>query len=133
MKPKFETVGQIRKGNTYIAYENQSAFDIAMELLGSHYTGMPVLDKEGRVIGVVTIQELIRALPGARKLEEIRVSEIMTRSPLVIDDDTTLEKAGQMLVEGTLPRLSVVHKGKLLGTITGHDLLRAWIGLPPEM
>src|SRR5579872_1935149 len=61
MKPKFKTVGQIRKGNALFTYENHSAFDSVMELLHSRYTGMPVLNETHQVVGVISETDLIRA------------------------------------------------------------------------
>ena len=133
MKPKFETVGQIRKGNMHFTFETHSAFDVAMELLQSRYTGMPVLNREGRVVGTISEQDLIRALQGPRPIQEIKVSEIMTRSPIMIDEETTMEKAGKIMEDAHIPRLPVVREGKLVGTVTRHDLLRAWLGMPVDM
>ncbi|SRR5579884_1333260 len=133
MKPKFKTVGQIRKGNALFTYENHSAFDSVMELLHSRYTGMPVLNEMHQVVGVISETDLIRALQSNRPFEEIKVGEIMTRSPILIEEDTTLEKAAKIMEDANIPRLPVVRQGELLGTVTRHDLLRAWLGLPVEL
>lgn len=133
MKSRFETVGQIKKGNTFFTYENRSIFDVAVELLQSRYTGMPVLDREGRVVGIISETDLVRALGSSRPFQEIKVGEIMTRSPIVADEDTTLEKAGKMMEEAHVHRLPVVRGGQLVGTLTRHDLLRAWLGMPVDV
>ena len=99
MKPNFETVGQIKKGNTRYTYENHSAFDVANALLYSRETGMLVLNRENQVIGIVSEQDLIRALRDTRPLEEIKVGEIMTRFVIAIDENTTVEKAGEIMAD----------------------------------
>lgn len=132
MKPKFETVGQIKKGNTLFAYEDTPISKIAEDLAHSRWTGMPVVDRKDRVIGMVSEQDLLRALRGTRRLEEIKVKEIMTRSPIVINEETTLEEASKIMEEAHIHRLPVVKDGVLVGTVTRHDLLRAWIGMSVE-
>ncbi|HXC61446.1 MAG TPA: CBS domain-containing protein, partial [Nitrospiria bacterium] len=72
MKPKFETVGQIKKGNTLFTYEDTPISKIAEDLAHSRWTGMPVVDQKNRVIGIVSEQDLLRAFRGNRPLEEIK-------------------------------------------------------------
>ena len=132
MKPKFETVGQIKLGNTLFTYEDTPVSKIADDLLHSRWTGMPVVDQKNRVIGVVSEQDHLRALRGTRPLEEIKTNEIMTRSPIVIKEKTTLEEASQIMEDAHVHRLPVVKDGVLIGTVTRHDLLRAWLGMSVE-
>jgi CBS domain-containing protein len=132
MKAVFETVGEIKKRSLF-AEENGSAFDVAMELLHSGETGMPVLDRGGRVIGIVSEADLLRAAPGPRRLEETRVKEIMTHRPIVIDKETSLSDASKIMENALIHRLPVVEKGIFVGTVTRHDLLRAWLGLGIDM
>jgi|SRR5579863_207638 len=133
MKPKFETVGQIKMGNPFVAHEHTTAFEIASELLHSRYTGMPVVNATNRVIGVVSEQDILRALRGPRRLEEIKAKEIMTSSPIVVQENTTLEEASKIMEDTHVHRLPVVKDGVLLGTIDRHDLLRAWLGMSVEI
>jgi len=133
MKPRFETVGQIKMGNPFVAHEHTSASDLASEFLHSRHTGMPVVDRNDRVIGVVSEQDLLRALRGPRRLEEIEAKEIMTSSPIVVEETTTLEEASKIMEDAHVHRLPVVKDGVLLGTIDRHDLLRAWLGMSVEI
>jgi len=129
MKPTFETIGQIRQGNSLYAYENSSAFDVARELLHSGFTGMPVVDRNDRVVGVVSEYDLLRALRGRTSLTEVSVKEIMTPCPIVVEETTSLEEASKIMVDSHLPRLPVVKDKVLVGTVTRHDIIRAWVGM----
>jgi len=133
MKPKYETVGQIKKGNTLFTYEDTPAIDVVLDLDHSRWTGMPVVDGNKRVVGIVSEQDLLRALRGNRPLAGINVKEIMTRSPIVITEDTTLEEASKIMEDAHIHRLPVVRDGILLGTVTRHDLVRAWLDLGVEV
>ena len=110
------------------------AIDVALEMLHSpRYTGMPVLNANHQVVGIVSEQDFLRALRDQRSLEDITVKEIMTPSPIVIDEATTLEKASKIMEDAHIPRLPVIKGDVLVGTVTRHDLLRAWLGMDVEI
>ena len=135
MKPKFETVGQIKKGNSLFTYADIPIVKIAEDLAHSRWSGMPVVDRENRVIGVVSEQDLLRAFRAYEPilfLDEIKVKEIMTTPPIVINESTTLQEASKIMEDAHIHRLPVVKDGVLVGTVTRHDLLRAWLGMSVE-
>jgi len=132
MKPKFETVGEIKKGNNLFTYADTAIVKVAEDLAHSRWSGMPVVDRENRVIGIVSEQDLLRAFREPRNLNEIKVKEIMTKSPIVIKEKTSLEEASKIMEDAHIHRLPVVKDGVLIGTVTRHDLLRAWLGMSVE-
>jgi IMP dehydrogenase len=92
------------------------------ELLMQQYSigGVPVVDK-GKIIGIVSRRD-VRAIVSKRGDEKI--TSIMTRKPIVADEDITAEKALEIMYTNKIERLPVVNvKGKLLGIITMQDIL----------
>lgn len=82
--------------------------------------GVPVVDK-GKIIGIVSRRD-VRAIVSKRGDEKI--TSIMTRKPIVADEDITAEKALEIMYTNKIERLPVVNvKGKLLGIITMQDIL----------
>lgn len=132
MKPQFKTIGQIKKGNLLSTDENSTAANIAQDFVHSRWTGMPVVDGKNHVVGMVSEQDLLGAARGPRRLEEIKVKEIMIRPPITIQEETTLEAASKIMEDAHVHRLPVVREGVLVGTVTRHDLLRAWLGMSVE-
>jgi len=133
MRPKFQTVGEIKKGNMLYAREESSVFDVAVQLLDSHEGGMPVITADDRVVGFISEQDILQALRGSRRLEDILVKEIMNPIVVVAEEEATLEEASQAMEDLHIHRLPVVRGERLIGTITRHDLIRAWIGLNVEV
>jgi len=129
MKPEFKTLRKIKLGNAFSCRENHSLFDVGAEILDSGFTGIPVVDRENRVIGIVSELDILRGLRGPLRLEEIKVKEVMARSPMVIEKETTLEEASKIMEDVHIHRLPVVSEGRLIGTLTRHDLIRAWAGM----
>ena len=82
--------------------------------------GLPVVDK-GKIIGIVSRRD-VRAIVSKRGDEKI--TTIMTKKPIVADEDITAEKALEIMYTNKVERLPVINrKGKLIGIITMQDIL----------
>ncbi|MCU0794990.1 MAG: IMP dehydrogenase [Akkermansiaceae bacterium] len=91
------------------------------EIMAEHgFSGFPVIDAEGRLVGMVTGRD-IRYLDGG----DARVSEVMTpRERLVTAPPSTeLEEARRILYQNRIEKLPLVDdQGRLAGLITGADI-----------
>ena len=82
--------------------------------------GVPVVNKS-RIIGIVSRRD-VRAIVSKRG--DKKITSIMTRKPIVADEDITSEKALEIMYTNKIERLPVVNgTGKLLGIITMQDIL----------
>lgn len=127
-----------------LKYEN--ILHVANILLEKNISGLPVVDKENRVIGVVTqadilsmigirkehtIKDVLKHMLGERlperKIGDI-VGDIMASSTITINPDANIAEAAQIMDEKRIRRLPVVDdKNKLIGIITRADILKAVI------
>ncbi len=80
-------------------------------------SGIPVVDENERIIGVVSEFDVL-AKGGDS------VSDIMTRSVITVGEDTDPETIARMLIEQHIRRLPVVRDGKVVGIISRSDLVR---------
>jgi len=97
---------------------------------------IPIIEN-GELVGMVTDHDLKRAMPSPvtgsdqqtfdRVVQTTLLRQIMTRSPTTISPAAPLRDAVQMLCEKKFGALPVVDQGKLVGIITGIDLLRAFL------
>jgi CBS-domain-containing membrane protein len=55
----------------------------------------------------------------------IRVAELMTRPPITVDADTSLDKVVHLMERQHIKRLPVLRKGKVVGIISRANLMRA--------
>jgi len=129
MKPHFRTVGEIIITNTLFAMEESPAYAVAMNLLSKSFHGLPVLDQTGTVVGKVTEINLLKALKAGKDLQTTTVKEIMAEAPPVVNTETPLERAVEIMEANQLLRLPVMKDGKFIGSVSRHDLLRAWLGV----
>jgi len=93
---------------------------------------LPVVDN-GKLVGMVTLADIRKASPSPATtfsvgevnylLDQILVSDIMTRNPRTISPDTTVEDAALLGYRSGFGSFPVVEDGKLVGIITQKDLL----------
>ncbi len=100
---------------------------------------LPVL-KKGKLVGVVTDRDLKRASASdattldihelAYLISKIKVGDIMTKNPVAIPPDYTLEETADLLLKNKISGAPVVDgEGRILGSISQADLFRALISL----
>lgn len=92
--------------------------------------GFPVLDEEGLLWGIITLQDYEKALSqGAVNLRGLTVEEVAVENPLTVFADEPIWTAIQKMAPRDLARLPVVgrqNRRQLLGLISRSDILRAY-------
>ena len=90
------------------------------------HTGFPVLH-EGRLVGIMTIQDVRKVRE--RKDLQVPVKAGMTRSPLTITPDSTLDEALKIMIEHDINHLPVVDSQdaeRMVGFLTRTDIMKAY-------
>jgi predicted transcriptional regulator len=108
-----------------VAKENTNAEQISARLLAGEFNGVPVVDDNGAVIGIVTAIDILKAIQGGKKLNAMLARDIMTPNPSTIKRDTPLEEIIRILVEKEIVLVPVVEdNNKLIGVVARLDILR---------
>ena len=109
-----------------VAKENTNAEQISSRLLAGEFNGVPVVDDNGAVIGMVTALDILRAIQGGKKLSTMLARDIMTPNPSVVKKDTSIEEVIRVLVEKEIVLVTVVEddNNKLIGVVARLDILR---------
>lgn len=84
-----------------------------------------IVDGKGRLVGVVTDGDLRRHM--GRDLLASRAGDIMTKRPKTIGPDMLASAALELINASRITALFVVEKGKPVGILHVHDLLRAGV------
>ena len=97
----------------------------------------PVVDKNHKLIGIVTYQDLLHASPSTATslsiweisylLAQVNVKEVMTKKVITTTEDTPLEDAAQLMVENQIGSLPVIRDGLIVGIITESDIFRVFL------
>lgn len=121
---------------------------IVDQLLEHDISGVPVVDDDGGVLGMVTEADLVskqaygfrrrRALglvadyllgkdpQWVRKSVGRTAAQVMTASPVAVAPDDDVTTAARWMLESHLKRLPVVADGRLVGIVSRHDLLKVF-------
>ncbi|RLG47981.1 MAG: hypothetical protein DRN90_01550 [Thermoproteota archaeon] len=89
-----------------------------------------VVDRDGRLVGILTLRDIVRILSGRRapwkwrSLENSLVGTHMTKNPVTITPDTSLYEAAKLMIELGISGLPVVSSNSLVGLLTKTDLIR---------
>ena len=82
--------------------------------------GIPVIDAQNTLIGIVTNRDLRFQRDMSRRIEEV-----MTKENIITTHSTELEKASEILLRNKIEKLPVVDdNGKLIGLITYKDITK---------
>ena len=123
-----------------ITVDANDSMNKAIHLLKEHNIKMlPVMEK-GKLVGVVTDRDLKRSSASdATSLEihellylisKIKVKDIMTKNPVTIPLDYTIEEAAEVLLKHNISGVPVIdHHGNIVGIITQNDIFRTLISL----
>ena len=93
-------------------------------LIDGNITGLPVVDEDGHVVGIVSDLDLISALRHGIDLTDTSVGEVMDVRPLYVERHTDLETVVDLMEQWRVRRLPVCEAGRLVGVISRGDVLR---------
>jgi acetoin utilization protein AcuB len=99
----------------------------------------PVVDKEGRLVGIVSRQDLLYASPSSVTslnvwevtylVSQIKVREVMTKKVITATEDMPVEEAARVMADNKVGCLPVVRDQIVVGIITESDLFRIFLEL----
>lgn len=87
-------------------------------------SGVPVVDDAGKVVGIISIEDIIKCLENGTLGD--RVDEHMTKNVVCVNSDSTLQDVIKFFERYRYGRFPVVNaEGKLVGIVTKNDILAA--------
>jgi CBS domain-containing protein len=96
-------------------------------MLSGGFSGMPITERDGTLVGIVTEIDLIRALRAGKPLETTTASAVMTTDVIAVDVEDSADKVMEILDSKNIVRVPVLENGQLVGIISRPDVLRAAI------
>ena len=119
------TAKDIMEQSVLAATSRASLRDVAIQLVNNEISGMPVAADDGRVIGVITEADIVRALLEGKRLENLTASDVMTGLPITVDQNTSLADVMKSLEENRIVRVPMANDNTLLGIIARRDIIKA--------
>ena len=129
--------------------------EAANTMLQRHVSGLPVVDAAGKLVGIISEGDFLRRSeigtqrkrgrllkfilgPGQGATDFVhehgrKVIEIMTKEPLTISEDTTLEDIVELMEKNHVKRLPVMRGDQLVGIVSRANLLQAVASLARQI
>ncbi len=134
--------------------ESESILEAVRVMLQKRISGLPVVDAQGNLVGMVTEGDFLRrgeigtqrrrpkwleflAGPGRMADEYVhasgrKVGEVMTSDPVTVAEGDSLETVVELMERKRIKRLPVVRNGKVVGIVSRANLMHALVSLARE-
>ncbi len=142
----------IMNKNVITVQEDTSIEELARVLTENHISGAPVVNREGKLVGIVTDADLIHKetnprTPGFvnilgaiiyvtgiaryredfKKLAASKTSEIMTTDVIAVDGEAEIEQVAALMVDHRVKRVPVLDDGAIVGIIGRADIVKTLV------
>ena len=98
-----------------------SVQEVAHLLSCKRISGAPVVNANGMIIGIVEEVDIIDKVDR----EGLRVADIMSQQIIAVKEETPVNEIALLLAEHKIKRVPVVRNGKLVGIVSGADIVDA--------
>ncbi|HEX2198726.1 MAG TPA: CBS domain-containing protein [Burkholderiales bacterium] len=114
------------KGNRLLSIEPAGRAAEAVKTMAAENLGSLVVIEQGRMVGMLTFHELLRALASrGGALGDLKVGEVMERDPVTAAPEMELNDLRRMMLESGARYLPVMQGSRLLGVISFRDVAKA--------
>ncbi|MDO7788491.1 CBS domain-containing protein [Desulforamulus aquiferis] len=146
------TAKDIMKANVITVDKETTISEIAKILTENKISGVPVVDGEGRIAGIVSegdllhkeisprIPRFVELLGGViyysgldqykadiKKLAAIRAAEIMTEKVITVSKDTDIQTIASLMVKHNIKRIPVTEDHKIVGIVSRADIVKTLV------
>lgn len=129
-----------RMSTPVITIQPEASMQDALKLMKrENIRRLPVIDKHGQMVGIVTETNLDKASPSEATtlsvweirelISKVRVDKIMTRDVVSVQEDTPIEEAARIMADSHISGLPVMRGEELVGLITETDLFKIFLEL----
>ncbi len=101
--------------------------EVLAYLAANDISGMPVAERDGAVVGIVTADDILRAFVSGAEIETLTVRDIMSREPITVDVETPLADVMRTVHDEGILRVPVLENGRLVGIISRGDVIKALV------
>lgn len=122
-------VAEIMSSPVETVSADMSVFDASLVMSDKHVKRLPILS-EGRLVGIVTQTDLVRALTSYGMWRE--VAQIMTSDVAAVQKNVTVAEAAKIMAERNISGIVAMEANKPVGILTERDLLKRVIALQKD-
>jgi len=119
----------IKNGSIPKVAEDAQFKDVVFEISSKRIGCTCVVDKNGRLKGIITDGDIRRTLQNNENISDIKAKDIMNKFPKIINENMLGETAIELMEKYTIMQLVITDKKKKpAGIVHLHDLVKAGLG-----
>ena len=125
-------VAELMQSNVRTISSEACVAEVVVSLADAHISGLPVVDKGGRILGVVSASDVLTAeaetesqTMGRDLMEGTSVRDIMTPRPYTVAPEEDVREAARQMLYADVHRLFVADGDRLVGVLSTSDIVRA--------
>lgn len=126
-------VGDVMTVRLYCARPETPIKEVARRLVRNRIGGMPVVDAEGHLKGMISESDLQPTKEGAPGRPVRTAADVMTRPVITLTEADTITEAARVLMRHRIKRAPVLRDGRVVGIVTRSDLLRPYLRADGEI
>lgn len=115
--------GDLMTTDVITARKDMMLTEVMELLLRWHISGLPVVDDEGNLVGIISEIDLVN-LTFSGNAADTSVEEVMTRNVTTFAPDSDLAQLIECFSRGRLRRVPIVENGRVVGIVSRRDILR---------
>ena len=128
-----------RMSSPAVTVRGNTTFQDALKLMGDHqFRRLPVVNKKGKLVGIVSERDLLHAAPSSATslsiwelhylLTDLQVKKIMTKDVITTTPDSPIEDAARLMAANRIGGLPVVDEHiNVVGIITETDIFETFV------
>jgi CBS domain-containing protein len=108
------------------AKENATISEVGTRLILRSINGIPIIDDDGKVIGILTIIDILRAIRDNKNIDGLKAGDIMTRDPIVINQKTDMMDMIDIMDKKGIEMIPVVDEesdNRIIGVVSRKDII----------
>ena len=108
------------------ARENATITEIGTRLILRSINGLPIIEENGKVIGIVTIIDILRAIKDNQNLDTLKAKDLMTTNPKTVNQQTDMMEIIRLMDSKGIEMVPVVDEdndNRLIGVVSRKDIL----------
>jgi CBS domain-containing protein len=120
-------VSEIMTGAAVIDHSDDTLAEAARKMW-KQQTGSLLVMEGDDLIGILTERDVLRAVASGTRLDEVRISEVMSKDVLTVGPQASLREAAKIMADRWIRHLPVVDGGKVVGVLSQRDLAAVLAG-----
>ncbi|MCA9664618.1 MAG: CBS domain-containing protein [Myxococcales bacterium] len=129
-EPDRTRVGQVMTRNVFCVREDVPVATVAQLLDSQSFSGVPVVDEQGRPQGIISRADVVHLCAEGEELNlaTIPARDVMSARAICVEVSTSLSMAAALMAYQRIQRVPVIdQEGKVVGMLAALDVLR-WLG-----